>query len=156
MNDSESQRKRVAAARIAVANLSPDHRTEDLCELLTDSSFDQYQRRSAVWSLGNHPDPKAIPFLAKAIKTDASGAVVNQSITVLAAFKYKAAVDTLIDSFDADFTGKNDWKRAYDPQMFRDNIAESLNHLTGQKIAANKQQWLNWWKKHRETSPDLK
>jgi hypothetical protein len=30
--------------------------------------------------------------------------------------------------------------------MFRQHVAESLQTLTGQKIGANKQRWLAWWK----------
>jgi len=82
--------------------------------------------------------------------------VVNQAITVLGLFKYKAAVDALIDSFDADFRGKSDWRRAYNPGMFRENIATSLNQLTGQKIGAEKQAWLKWWNTHRDAITGLK
>jgi HEAT repeat protein len=153
-NEPELEQKRLAAARIAVASLDTD-RTSKLCELLTDSSFDQYQRRSVVWQLGNTPDPRAVPFLGKAIKTDPSGAVVNQAITVLAVFKYKTTVDALIECFDADFNRKSDWKRAYKPEMFRANLAKSLSHLTGQHIGADKQQWLTWWRAHREAMSGL-
>lgn len=155
-NDPEIEQERTAAARIAVATLGPDDRTARLCELIAEPSFNGWQRRAVVWALADRPDPKAIPYLAKAIKTDTNGAVVNQAISVLAVFKYKAAVDALIDSFDANFDGENDWKRAYTPEMFRDNIAHSLDKLTGQKIVADKQQWLNWWKEHRDLTPDLK
>lgn len=155
-NDPDLEQHRLAAARIAVASLDPDDHTGRLCELLADASFDQFQRRSVVWRLGDHPDPRAIPFLAKAIKTDESGAVVNQAISVLGVFKYKAAVDVLVDCFSADFQGKEDWKRAYKPEMFRDNIADSLRTLTGQRIGTDKAQWLKWWEEHRATVPGLK
>jgi HEAT repeat protein len=155
-NDPDLVQHRLAAARIAVASLDPKDRTARLCELLTDALFDEFQRRAVVWRLADQPDPRAIPFLAGAIKTDKSGAVVNQAITVLAVFKYKAAVDALIASFDADFQGKQDWKRAYSPEMFQDNIAGSLHSLTGQPIGADKAQWSNWWQAHRDTAPGLK
>jgi len=155
-NDPDLVQHRLAAARIAVASLDPKDRTARLCELLTEASFDEFQRRAVVWRLADQPDPRAIPFLAGAVKTDKSGAVVNQVITVLAVFKYKAAVDALIASFDADFQGKNDWKRAYNPEMFQDNIAGSLHSLTGQPIGADKAQWSNWWQAHRDTAPGLK
>jgi HEAT repeat protein len=147
--DAELEQERVAEAKIAVASLDTTDRTSKLCELLTDASFNEFQRRSVVWRLGEQPDSQAIPFLAKAIKTDPSGAVVNQAITVLAVFKHKTAVDALIDSFDADFKMKTDWKRAYKPEMFRDNIADSLRTLTGQQIGTDKDQWLKWWTAHR-------
>jgi HEAT repeat protein len=155
-NDPKDMQERLAAARIALASLDPDDRIARLCELLTDASLGEFQRRSVEWCLGRRPDPRAIPFLAKAVKSDPSGAVVNQGIAVLAEFKYKETVDVLIDAFDADFQGKHDWKRAYTPQMFRDNIADALHSLTGQKLGAEKAQWLKWWKEHRDTVPGLK
>jgi HEAT repeat protein len=155
-NNPEFEMQRLVAARIAIANLDPNDRTAKLCKLLTDPSFDQYQRRSIVWRLGKKPNVRAIPYLGKAIKTDPSGAVVNQAISVLAVFKYKATVDVLLECFDADFKNKNDWKRAYTPEMFRENIATSLRDLTGQQINADKQQWLTWWKLHRNTVQQLK
>jgi HEAT repeat protein len=155
-DDAKTDQERLVAACIAVASLDPVDRTAKLCPLLSEPSFGEFQRRSVVWCLGRQPDPQAVPFLAKAIKTDASGAVVNQAITVLGVFKYKAAVDALIESFDADFRGKSDWKRAYDPGMFRDNIAESLSQLTGQRIGADKQAWLTWWNAHRDAIAGLK
>jgi hypothetical protein len=82
--------------------------------------------------------------------------VVNQAITVLAVFKYKSAVDALIDCFDADFKGKTDWKRAYKPEMFQENIADSLRTLTGHSLGPDKEQWLNWWQKNRNSVPELK
>jgi HEAT repeat protein len=150
-DDPEFQQQRLATARIAVASLDPTDRTPQLCELLAEPSFGEFQRRSVVWALASHPDSRAIPFLAKAIKSDASGAVVNQAIEVMPGFKFKAAVDALIESFDADFQGKRDWKRAYTPEMFRENIAHSLSRLTGQSITADKRQWLDWWKSHRDS-----
>ena len=44
-NDPELAQKRLAAARIAAASLDPDNHTGRLCELLTDASFDEFQRR---------------------------------------------------------------------------------------------------------------
>jgi len=63
--------------------------------------------------------------------------VVNQAIEVLAAYKYKAAAAGLIECFDADFVGKTDWKRAYKPQMFQENIAESYFRYVGFEAGAS-------------------
>jgi HEAT repeat protein len=155
-SDPEFRQRRLVAARIAVAALDPIDRTSKLCELLAEPSFGEFQRRSVVWALASRPDSNAIPFLATAIKSDSSGAVVNQAIQVLPEFKFKASVDVLIDSFDASFQGKHDWKRAYTPEMFRDNLAQSLMQLTGQHIGADKQQWQTWWRSHRDSTPELK
>jgi HEAT repeat protein len=40
--------------------------------------------------------------LIRAVKTDSSGVVVNQAIMVLGAFKSRAAVEGLIEWFDAE------------------------------------------------------
>lgn len=140
-----SDRDCVAAAKIALATLKEGDPIPRYCELLTDLSLDEFSRRSVVWRLGDKPDARAIPYLVKAIKSDPSGAVVNQAITVLGTYRYKAAVTGLIDCLDATFNGKSDWKRAYTPEMFRQNIAESLKRLTGKEIAPDKEQWEDWW-----------
>jgi len=116
----------------------------------------EFDRRTVVWRLGDRRDPAAIPHLLKAIRTDPSGAVVNQAITVLSAFKYKAAAAGLIECFDADFEGKSDWKRAYTPDMFRENIAESLRRITGQDFGADKARWEAWWQSSGRLAQDLK
>jgi HEAT repeat protein len=124
--------------------------------MLSDRTLGEFQRRTAVWRLGDRRDPRAVPHLILAVKTDPSGSVVNQAITVLAVFKSKAAVKGLIDCFDADFGGKSDWKRACTPAMFRSNIAESLREITGQSLGPDKEQWQTWWKEKGERSADLR
>ena len=150
------RQERLIRGKITLACLDKDKRVFRLCNLLTDKTFGEFDRREIVWQLGNRPDPKAIPFLIQLIKTDSSGAVVNQSVTVLTAFKNKASVDGLIDCFDANFDGKQDWKRAYSPEMFRANIANSLQEITGQKLGPNKKAWTQWWAKNRSLRDDLK
>ena len=113
--------------------------------MLNDKSLGEFQRRTVVWRLGNCRDPRAVPLLIRTIKSDPSGSVVNQAITVLAAFKSQEAVQGLIECFDADFRGKSDWKRAYKSAMFRENIAESLRAITGQSFGPDKEEWLKWW-----------
>ncbi|PWU09828.1 MAG: hypothetical protein C5B50_26590 [Verrucomicrobia bacterium] len=154
-NDLELQQRRLAAAKIALASLRGRDRTLELCSLLTDPSFGQYERRAVVWRLGDKPDARAVPYLAKAVSSDPSGAVVNQAIAVLSGFRFKSAVDALIAGFDADFNGKNDWKRAYKPEMFRGNIAESLRSVTGQSLGPSKEEWQKWWQEHRNAVPGL-
>jgi hypothetical protein len=127
-----------------------------LCALLSDKSFGEFDRRELIWRLGDRADPRAIPFLLQAIKTDPSGAVVNQAITVLSVFKFKAAVEGLLGCFDADFKGKADWKRAYKPDMYFDNIAETLRTITGRNLGSDKQQWLEWWQREGRLDPELK
>ncbi|KPL03342.1 MAG: hypothetical protein AMK75_01630, partial [Planctomycetes bacterium SM23_65] len=149
-------RRRLVAAKLAVATLQEGDVTGRLLALFHEKDFGEFDRRAVVWRLGDRADPKAISALVEAIKTDPSGVVVNQAITVLSAFKYKSAVEGLMDCFDADFAGKQDWKRAYRPEMFRQNIADSLHELTGKRLGADKKAWLDWWQAEGKNSPDLK
>jgi len=145
-DDSKTRfQEREFAARMALIKLEKDDPYPKWFEVMQDKSLEWAQRREAVWELGHHPDARAIPFLLKAVKSDHDGAVVNQSITVLALYKYKAAVYGLIECFDANFDGKSDWKRARTPEMFAENIGEALRSLTGQNFGKNKAQWLKWW-----------
>jgi len=148
--------ERLVHAKIALASLDDGDAVPRLAALLGDKSFGEFDRREVVWRLGERADPRAIPLLIKAIHTDPSGAVVNQAITVLAFFKYKVAVAGLIECFDADFKGKNDWKRAYEPGMFQDNIAESLRAITGRSTGTDKKQWLEWWQNDGQADDHLK
>lgn len=137
--------ERLIQSKIALATLEEGDVVPRLCALLDDKSFGEFDRRDVIWRLRDRPDPRAIPFLIKSIKNDPSGSVVNQAITVLSVFKYKTAVEGLIDCFDADFVGKSDWKRAYEPKMFQEKITESLCEITGPKTGPDKKKWLDWW-----------
>jgi HEAT repeat protein len=148
--------KRLFAARLAVMTLEARDAVPQLCEMVADQSLDEFQRREAVWRLTDRRDLRAVPHLIRAIKVDDSGVVVNQSITVLQVFKSKAAVEGLIECFDVNFEGKQDWKRAYTPEMFRDHIADSLCEITGQSIGPDKQAWLSWWREKGKDLTDLK
>ena len=148
--------KRLIACKIALAKLDKKDPSTELMKVYNDKTFNEFNRREIVWSLAKFKEAKAVPFLINLIKTDKSGVVVNQSITVLSIFKYKSTVDGLIECFDADFKGKSDWKRAYNSEMFRDNIAKSLTELTGQKIKADKASWLKWWRLNRESFKEAK
>lgn len=90
-----------------------------------------------------------MPVLIELVKNEPEGFLVNPAIEVLASFRYRESVDGLIECFDATFEGKSDWRRAYTPQMFRDNIAESLRKLTGQPFLADKASWEKWWRENR-------
>ena len=154
--DPEVAHRRLVRARIALAAMDEGDAVPRLCALLSDKSFGEFDRREVVWRLGRRADSRAIPLLLQAIKTDPSGAVVNQAITVLSAFKFKAAVEGLLECFDADFKGKADWKRAYEPEMYHDNIAETLRTITGRNIGTDKQQWLEWWQREGRLDTGLK
>ncbi len=152
----ESIQDSVWAARIALAKLKEGDPLPRYWQLLADRSMGQFARRTVVWRLGSHPDPRSVPHLLTAIKTDPSGSVVNQAITVLSVFKYKAAVAGLIDCFDADFRNREDWKRAYNPEMFQENIAKSLRTITEQSFGPDKEQWARWWREQGQKQSGLK
>ena len=40
--------------------------------------------------------------------------------------------------------------------MFRENIARSLQEITGHQLGPNQQAWLAWWRKNREVIKDVK
>jgi HEAT repeat protein len=140
---------RWAAARLALCILEDKDPIPGLCAQLRDMSMNEYQRRDVLWRLYTRPDPRSVSALVEAIRSDPKGTVVNACIEVLAGLRYPESVDGLIECFDASFEGKGDWKRAYTPQMFRDNVAESLRRLTGKDFPADKQRWAEWWKANR-------
>lgn len=144
----QDEKKRLIAAKIALADLDHQNRCQNLCALLSDPSFEnEFDRRSIVWRLGHKPEVAAVPILLQLVRNDPSGVVVNQTITVLGEYKDPVVVSGLIDCLDADFTNKADWKRTYEPTMFRKNINETLNRITGQNLVPDKQVWRDWWEK---------
>jgi hypothetical protein len=42
------------------------------------------------------------------------------------------------------------------PAMDRNQIARSLQEITGRTFVADKQQWLKWWQEERKQSQELK
>ncbi len=138
-----------SAARLALAVLEEGDPIPRLCALLQDLSLGEFNRRDVLSRLYARPDPRAIPVLVKTIHDDPSGAVVNPAIEVLAGFRWPEAVDGLITCFDANFEGKQDWKRAFTPAMFRENVAASLRKLTGQDLPADRKRWEAWWQANR-------
>jgi hypothetical protein len=75
----------------------------------------------------------------------------------LAQFKFKAAVEGLIQCFDVEFKEETVGKGEHlTPQTYRNQIARSLQEITGQKFGANKEQWLKWWQEEGRQSKELK
>jgi hypothetical protein len=147
-------RKLQFSARLALVTLEQKDPTPAYIALLEDRSADKFQRRDALWRLGAHPDPKAIPALVRAIQTDPAGAVANEAITILAErYPYEETISGLIDCFEASFAGKEDWKRAATPATFHKHLAEALRHLTGQGFGPDKSQWRTWWRSIKTPYP---
>ena len=79
------------------------------------------------------------------------------AIDTLSQFKRKAAVEGLIDCFDVPFKETHWGKRErVTPATYRNQIARSLQTITGQAYGADKQQWLRWWQEHGQQDANLK
>jgi len=144
--------ERMRRAQLALAMLEDGNRVARLARLLHDPSWGEHDRTQVVHRLETCGDPRAIEHLVNAVKTDPSGWVVIFGISALPAFKSKAAVDALIDCFDADFQGKEYGKGEGSPYEFLDRIARSLHDLTDESFGPDKQKWTDWWRENRDTS----
>ena len=142
---------RWAAARLAVCMLGDNDPIPGLCSQLRDMSLGEFHRRDVLSRLYARPDPRSVPVLLQVVKGDPSGYVVSPAIEVLGGLRFPESVDALIECFNAPFDGKGDWKRAYTPEMFRENIAGSLTRLTSQKFPADKTRWETWWQGNRDS-----
>ena len=146
-SDAESDRSSVEAARIALATLEPGDSVPRYCALVQDRSLTEFTRGEAVRRLGEekHIDPRAIPVLLTTAREDPSGTVVDNAIEVLGGFRDRAAVSGLIELFGSDHRGEREGKNAYDPEMFRECIANSLNRITHQSFGVDAAAWRKWW-----------
>jgi HEAT repeat protein len=164
----ELGQKRLFAAKVALAGFDRDKGADRLGEMLGDQSLSVFQRGEVVIYLGRRHDPRAIPYLVKAIKTESRyqpanmteesrNFLIEMAIRGLGEVKYKAAVEGLIECFDVDFKEKDLGKggRAT-PATYRNHIARSLQATTGQPFGADKQQWLKWWQGEGKQSAELK
>ena len=154
-------------ARVALAGFDKENGAVRLGEMLGDNSFTAFQRAEVAIRLGHRQDAKAIPYLVKAVKTESSyppdeknefrSYLIGMAIDSLGQFKYKAAVEGLIECFDADFKKHYEGKGEYEtPESYRNRIARSLQQITGETFGADKQQWLKWWREKGKQSAELK
>ena len=151
----------------ALAGFDKENGAVRLGEMLGDNSFTAFQRAEVAIRLGHRQDAKAIPYLVKAVKTESSyppdeknefrSYLIGMAIDSLGQFKYKAAVEGLIECFDADFRSitraRESTKR---PRSYRNRIARSLQQITGETFGADKQQWLKWWRRRASRGAELK
>ncbi len=149
----------LATARIVLVALKePSDPVPGYIKLLNDPAVGPYQRREIVGRLSLHPDVRGVQVYVDRIKHDPSGAVVNTAIQQAPKFRYPEMITGLIDCFDAHFDGKDDWKRATNPEDFRRNIASSLHRLTGVDLGPDAEKWRSWLKtngpKLSSTIPD--
>jgi HEAT repeat protein len=152
----ELEGPRLRAAKTALADLDKENRTERLCALLRDPSYESFERITVIWLLGGRPDPRAVDPLIDVIKNDPDGNTICHAIRALARFKYGTTVQDLIECFDVDFAGKTAMKTMLEPRHFRDELARSLRAVTNQPFGANKNQWLKWWDEAKRRDQDLK
>ena len=161
------QQERLFAAKAALAGFDQDNGVARLGEMLSDESLTAHQRYDVVIDLGRRHDPRAIPYLVKVIKTESRYQpadmmenrhyLIDMAICDLGMFKYKAAVERLIECFDVDFKEEELGKgESATPATYRNRIARSLQAITGQPFGADKQQWLKWWQEQGKQSAELK
>jgi HEAT repeat protein len=133
----------VSYARIALATLRPGDPIPRYCEILADRSTEESARIAVINRMAAHPDPRTIPSLIAAIKSDPSGQVVDAAISTLSGMKYRLAVIGLIACLDCDFDHRT-WPIDSDRLTCRSLIVGALQSLTGQRFGSNKGQW-TWW-----------
>jgi HEAT repeat protein len=162
------EQERLFAAKVALAGFDQVNGATHLGEMLGDQSLSVQQRYDVAMCLGRRQDPKGIPYLVRAIKTESRIQPANRmvesryflidmAIGDLGEFKYKAAVEGLIGCFDVDFKEEELGKGEHvTPATYRNRIARSLQAITGQSFGADKRQWLKWWQEKGRQSAELK
>jgi HEAT repeat protein len=153
----EHDGERLYAAKVALAHLDGENEVLHLAAMLADPTLERNHRYDVVMRLGMRPDPRAIPHLVRVIKTDSDHYIIDMAIQALSEFKYKAAVEGLIDCFDVTFKEENLGKGEHvTAATYRNLLARSLQRITGQPFGADKEQWLTWWHEKGERSSELK
>ena len=93
----EHDAERLYAARVALTYLDTRDGVVKLAKMLDDPTLDRNQRYDIVLRLGWRPDPRAIPYLIKVIKTDSDYYIIDLAIGALAEVRSRAAVERLIE-----------------------------------------------------------
>jgi hypothetical protein len=138
-----------SAARLASCILENNDPIPSLCSQLRDLSHGEFHCHDVLSRLYPQPDPRSAPVLLLANQNEPNGSLVNLAIELLGGLRFPESVDALIESFNAPFDGKGDWKRPYTPEKLRQNVAESLAKLTGQTFLADKAKCEGWWQTNR-------
>lgn len=151
--------ERKNAATIALIRLGQDDPIPKWIALLDDRTLSWSERNETIRELGNHPDPRAVAPLLALVKSDPDAGMVNLSISVLSELRYKAAVLGLIECLDTmrgrEISGKAG-KSEYTPAMFAENIAKTLQTLSGQHLGPDKSLWKQWWLEGGQNVDSLK
>jgi len=153
----ERDAKRLFAAKVALTCFDRTDGVLHLAEMLADPTLAKNQRYDIVLRLGRRPDPRAIPYLVKVIKTDSNYYNIDLAIGALAELKYRAAVEGLIECFDVAFKEEDLGKGEHvTPATYRNRIARSLQRLTGQPFGGDELQWRRWWREAGSKNAELK
>jgi HEAT repeat protein len=153
----ERNGQRLYEAKVALAQLDVKDGALRLTELLDDPAWERNQRYDIVLRFAMRPDARVIPHLIKVIKQEPDYYIVDLAIQALAELKYRAAVEGLIECFDADFKAHDLGKgERVTPASQRNHIARSLQRITGQSFGGDKQLWLKWWQETGKQNPEFK
>jgi HEAT repeat protein len=153
----ERNGKRLFAAKVALTQFDLDDGALRLAEMLDDPTWERNQRYEIVLRLIKRPDARVIPHLVNVIKQEPDYYIVDLAIQALAQMKYRAAVEGLIECFDADFKAHDLAKRErVTPASQRNHIARSLQSITGQSFGGDKHPWLKWWQETGKQSREFK
>lgn len=136
----------VWAARVALATLKEGDPLPRYWQLLADRSLGEFRRADVAARLATRPDPRSVPHLVAAIKTDPAGGVTLRAIWALSTIKDASSVEGLIECFNAEFKKDGIWKRQTTPETYREEIAKSLCAITGQTFGPDKSKWAKWWR----------
>ena len=121
----ERDRNRLYAAKVAIARLDGKNGVVRLAEMLDDPTLERNHRYEVILRLGRQPDPRAIPYLVKVIKTDTDHYIIGLAIGALTQLKYRAAVEGLIECFDVDLKSQGLGKgERVTPATYRNLIAQ--------------------------------
>jgi hypothetical protein len=153
----ELESKRTFDAKLALARLDDKNGCARLGEMLSDRSLEPTQRREVLHWLVLRAAPQAIPALVELVKTSSDHYAISEAILSLSEFKYKEAVEGLIECFDVKFKSEDvDKGERVTPATYCNQIARSLQTITGQPFGADKQQWIRWWREKGQQDATLK
>lgn len=88
-------------------------------------------------------DRRAAPVLLEVIKR--GGRPAYHAIVALRHYRYKIVLPGLIDCLAVNFQETQMIKWRLTPEQFREEIASSLQILTGESFGPDKEQWQKWW-----------
>jgi len=153
----ELEADRYYAARMALCTWDDDRGAARLLDMLGDKETAENRRHDIVKALGRSKHPKAIPALVAVVTSARGRESIRAAISALGELKYKAAAKGLIECFDADFKEEHWGKgRQVTPATYHNDIARSLQSITGRSFGNDKIQWRQWWQQEGRYATELK